>query len=73
MSPGQELELFLVFITQPQLLLSSTVPATDPIPPRLLLHYLYIIFSFVHDPTVATLTVFFSLFTFPIIEVVNIV
>lgn len=55
-SPGQESQLFHVLIYQPQLLLSWTVVAADPIPQRLLLYYSYIIFffMFLHDPTVAT-------------------
>lgn len=55
-SPGQESQLFHVLIYQPQLLLSLTAAAADPTPPRLLLYYSYIIFSFMflHEPTVAT-------------------
>lgn len=58
-SPGQESQLLHVLVYQPQLLLSLTVAAADPIPPRLLLYYSYIIFSFMflYDPTVATDTV----------------
>lgn len=43
---------------------SFTVPASDPIPLRLFLHYLYIIFSFIHDPTVAIyiLYIFLSIY-----------
>ena len=55
-SPGQESQLFHVLIYQPQLLLSLTVAAARPTPPRLLLFYSYIIFFFMfsYDPTVAT-------------------
>lgn len=59
-SAGQESQLFHVLIYQPQLLLSVTAAAAaDPIPPRLLLDYSCIIFSFMflHEPTVATDTV----------------
>lgn len=53
-SPGQESQLSHVLIYQPQLLLSLTLAAADPIPPGLLLYYSYIIFSFMflHDPTI---------------------